>query len=51
MYARGIKPSFPLEYLADEKAMNIFKETYEWVIEQLKTDSLYVNMLALYCIK
>lgn len=31
------RPSFPIEYLADEKAMTIFKETYEWVIDKLRS--------------
>ena len=31
------KPSIPLEILADEKAMALFKETYEWVIDRLRS--------------
>jgi len=31
------RPSFPLERLADEDAMNTFKETYEWVINKLRS--------------
>lgn len=31
------RPSFPMECLNDEGAMNIFKETYEWVIGQLRS--------------
>lgn len=31
------RPSFPLEVLADEKAMAVFKESYEWVITLLRT--------------
>jgi len=30
------RPSIPLERLAKENAMNIFKETYEWVIDRLR---------------
>jgi hypothetical protein len=30
------KPSFPMEKLADEKAMAVFKEIFEWVIDKLR---------------